>query len=112
MGNDNSKKIGGVSSTKHLKEVQKTESVSDVQAVDAASGVGRVHGVGSVQKRRATHVMSHAERENLMRMITEEADKLFVEGALPASKKALVASAVKMAVDAGILPPEDESGAK
>ncbi len=108
MTNNGDKKIGGVSGTKQLKEVHKTESIGDVKGVEATTGVSGVGQAGSVNKRRATHLMTPGEREALMKMISEEADKLFTEGALPASKKALVTSAVKMAVDAGILPPEDE----
>ena len=102
------KKLGGVSSTTETSEIHKTEHIGEVQGVKPTSGVGGVGRAGAVGKRRATRVMSLQEREALMNMITEEAEKLFSEGALPQSKKALVTSAVKMAVDAGLLQDEDE----
>lgn len=99
-------KIGAVKGTTGTKGVQGAEEVGSVSGVKPASAVGGVRGAGAV-KRRPTRLMSSAERDNLFRMIDEEADKLFADSNISEEKKQVLKSAVRMAVDAGI-PVEDE----
>jgi hypothetical protein len=101
-------KVGSVKGTGSTTNVQGTESVGSVGEVKATSGVGAVKGAGAVGKRRPTRIMSPAERENLFRLINEEADKLFAGSGMSEEKKQVLKSAVKMAVDAGIVDEEDE----
>ena len=109
MGNneDNkrgSSKVGGIESSKKLQEVKKTEGVASVESIKATSGIGSVSSAGGIDARRkATRVMSAAEREQLLRMVDDEAEKLFKSGALPSGNKELITQAVKMAVDSSIV---------
>ena len=102
------KKLGSVTSASETSGVQKTESIGEVKGIQATTGIGGVGKAGAIGKRRSTRVMSLAEREALMNLIGEEAQKMFADGTLSASNKQLVTSAVKMAVDAGIVTPEGE----
>ena len=105
---DKDSKIGGVKPTTKTTSVEGTESVSGVTGVKPTSAVGAAGGVGSATKRRPTRVMSPAEREELFKIINEEADKLFGPDGLPEHQREVVKSAVKMAVAGGILDEEDE----
>lgn len=105
---DNSKKIGGIESSSKTKSVEKTDNISEVDAVKAASGVAGLSAAGGIgQKRKATKIMSAQEREELLKLIDEEADKLFKSGLVPNSKKELISTAVRMAVDSSIVLDED-----
>jgi hypothetical protein len=106
--NDNTKKIGGIDSSTKAKAVEKTQTVSKVDAVQAATGVEGLQAAGGIgNKRKATRIMSAQEREELLKMIDEEAEKLFKSGAVPSSKRDLISTAVKMAVDTSIVLDED-----
>lgn len=106
------KKVGGVKSAKEAADVEGTEAVTGVGGVQATTGVGGVKGAGAVGKRRATRTMTMAEREQLFRMINEEADKMFNEQGIPAKQREVLANAVKMAVDVGIIPEDEEEPGK
>lgn len=101
MANDkDDKKIKGIGATTRASEVEKLKEVERVKAAGAVSGV---KGAGAIASRRATTIMTAAEREKFFRMIEEEADKLASEGAIPKRDKAVVSKAVKMAIDSGVL---------
>lgn len=101
-------KVGGVKSTKGTSEVEGTEAVDSVGVIKSTSGVGGVGRAGAVgSKRRSTRTMTLEEREELFKMINEEADKMFKNSGLSAEKRALVESAVKMAVDSGLIDEDD-----
>lgn len=109
------KKIGGVKSsvvkpTTTADEVKGTEAVSDVsevQGIKPTAAVSGTKGPGAVGgKRRATRVMSLAEREELFKMVSEEADKLFAGTGMTDARKKIIADAVKMAMDSGMMPDE------
>lgn len=99
--------VGGVKSATHTRGIEKTESIGEVGAVKATGGVGAVRGTGGIGKRRSTRVMTLEEREALLSLISEEADKMFAGTGISPQKKELVTNAVKMAVDSSLLP-EDE----
>ncbi len=100
-------KIGPVKGAGGTSTVQGPDSVGVVGGVKPTASVGAVKGAGAVGKRRATRIMSTAERENLMRLISEEADKMFEGSNISPEKKEVLKSAVKMAVDAGIVTEAD-----
>ena len=113
MGNNDenkrgSDKIGGIESSKKSQEIKKTENVANVESVKAASGVGSVQGAGGIdQRRKATRIMSAQEREQLLRLVDDEAEKLFKSGAIANANKELITKAVKMAVDSSIVLDSD-----
>ena len=104
------KKISSVTSPTRTKSVEGTEGVAGVSGIRATSGIGGVGGIGGIGRRRATRLMTAAEREQLFNLINEEADKLASEGIIPKGQKDAVSKAVKMAVDSGIVDDDtDES---
>jgi len=109
MAKKDKSKIGGVKSTKVTSEVEKTSSVDEASKVKGVSRVGGVQRSGSIQRAKGTKVMTTAERDKLFRIINEEAEKMFGSSSVIKEKKEIVATAVKMAVDAGLL---DEEGAE
>lgn len=104
-------KIGAIKGTGSASNVEGAESVGSVSGIKPASAVGSVKGTGAIGKRRPTRIMSAAERDNLFRMINEEADKLFADSSISEEKKQLLKSAVKMAVDSGIVTEEGKDEA-
>lgn len=109
------KKIGDkkVDKLSDAKSVKQTESVQQVQSIKSVSGVGGVEKVGAVSgKRRPTTLMSIADRENYLRMISEEADKMLSAGVLSKSQASIVVEAVKTAVDAALVDDDNEKKPK
>lgn len=109
---DDDGKVGGVGATRRTAGIQQTEAVGEVSKVKATSGVAGVRGTKGVGAARGTRTMTLAEREALLRMVDEEADELFKTSGLSAGKKEAVKAAVKMALDAGILPADDDKSGK
>jgi hypothetical protein len=113
-------KISGIKSsavkpTDIAKQVAETESVSEVgevAGVQAASAVGGAGSAGAIGRRRPTRTMSLEEREQLFKMVQEEADRLFGQTGLSDSRKRHVTEAVRMAIDAGLIPEDGKEGAK
>lgn len=114
------KKVTGVKSgdvkTGDVKSTEAADTVkgsTEVGAVGAVKGAGGVSGASATSaaggKRRATVVMSYAEREQLFKMVSEEATKLFGGSKMSSEKQKLVADAVKMAIDSGLLGPEEKA---
>ena len=113
------KKIGGVKPsvvkpTETAGEVKGAEAiseVSEVQSVKATSAVSGTRGPGAIGgKRRPTRVMTMAERDELLKIVSEEADKMFAGTKISEERKRVITQAVKMAVDAGIV--DDGAGKK
>jgi len=98
------KKIKGISGTNKTDSVDKLKSVDEVKKTEMVKGIKSAQGIAL---RRATTLMTSAEREKFFKMIDEEAEKLAAQGAIPKKDKAIVTQAVKMAVDSGMLPEED-----
>jgi hypothetical protein len=96
-------KIGGLEKTRRIIDPQ---AIKGVEQIDATHSVGATQAVGSARKRRPTRLMDLADREELLKIVEEEANKIFAAGTLPESKRSLVTEAVKMALDSGLL---DES---
>ena len=102
------KKISGVTSTTEAEGVQGTQSVTGIAGIRPTTGVRGVGGASGIGRRRATRLMSSAEREQLLNMINEEAEKLESQGILPRGQKETVSKAVRMAVESGIVDDETE----
>jgi hypothetical protein len=101
------KKIGGVKQTTQSDSVDGAESVDDVGSVKKAGGVGGVSGTSRAGN-RGTRTMTMADREKLFSMVSDEAEKLFKKGQIPAEQREVIEEAVKMAIDAGLLEEEEE----
>ncbi|NDC37156.1 MAG: hypothetical protein EBZ48_03785 [Proteobacteria bacterium] len=109
-------KIGGIKSsvvkpTDTAREISKAETVSEVgevSGVQATTGIGGAAQAGGVGRRRPTRTMSLEEREQLFKMVNEEADKIFAQTGMSDSRKRSVTEAVKMAIDSGLMP--DDAG--
>lgn len=105
--------IGGVKGSDRVTKstgIESTETVDKIKNVGATAGIGAVKGAGSIDRRKPTRTMTYAERQELFRMIDEEATSMLKNGVLSPQKKALVEQAVKMAVDAALVDEEDEGG--
>lgn len=113
MGNNDDKKrtsdkIGGIESSKKAQEIQKATGIGQIESIKAATGVGSVQGTGGIDSRRkATRIMSAQEREHLLKLVDDEAEKLLKSGAIPKANKELITKAVKMAVDSSIVLDTD-----
>ena len=105
-------KIGAVKGPSSTTTVQGADEVGSVGGVKATAGVGGVKGAGAIGKRRPTRGMSMEERDNLFRLIDEEADKLFADSAISEEKKQVLKSAVRMAVDSGLAAEDEDSQKK
>lgn len=104
------KKLSGVKQTTQATQVAGAEAVTSVTSVKPASSIGSIKGPGAIGgRRRPTRLMTIEERQQLLQMVSEEADKMFNSGLLPAEKKEIVTKAVKMTVDAGILMAGERS---
>ena len=101
------KKITGVSSATKTEAVEKAQAVAEstsvgaVKGVKATTGVGQVKGAGGVGRRGPTKIMTPQERQEFLRMVDEETEKMVKSGMIPPSKKAIVQGAVKITVQAG-----------
>ncbi len=99
-------KVSNVKSTNVASEVgavKGTSSVTGVKGAKAVRGVSKTSGAGT---------MSAAQKEKLLAMAHEEADRMFDEGILPKSQRDVVKSAVRMALDAAIISDDDEGEEK
>ena len=105
---DDDKKVGGVRSTRETRAVKELESVDQIKGVNAAGGVGSVQATRAARSRQATRTMSLEEREQLFKLINEEAEALFKGSGMSNQQKEMVQNAVKMAVDAGLLESLDD----
>lgn len=108
MSDSKKKNVSGISSVdsaKRTEEVEKATHVSEVSGVQKTSSVGRVSGIETVEGRKATRIMTFAEREQIFKMINEEADKIFPHSS--DEKKKMLTEAVKMAIDSSLLDEEN-----
>lgn len=100
-------KIKGVKSTKETTQVERTENVTSVTGVKSATSIGAIGGATAIGARRPTRTMTLEEREELFRLINEEADKMLTKSGLSKEKIEIVQNAVKMAVDSGLMSEDD-----
>lgn len=101
---DSAEQVGATDLVKGSGQVKASGEVGAVGAVKSTGGVSSTSAAsGSTGKRRATTVMSFAEREQLFQMVKEEATKMFAGSGMSEEKQKMVAEAVKMAIDTGLL---------
>lgn len=99
------KKISG---TTPSRATTATTGVKASQEVQTAKQVGGVDQVGSVkgrqqlgQTRGATRPMTAEERELLLKLVDEEADRLFAHTDLSETRKRTITQSIKMTLAAG-----------
>lgn len=103
-------KIKETGASEIVKKISKVDSVDEVAPVTKVGGVKQAGGVSGA---RITKEMTTQEREQLFRMVDEEADKLFATTtSIGAKRKKLVQDAVKMAIDSGLLDKPDNNDKK
>lgn len=102
------KKVNSVKRTEPTKGVEKAEAISSVTPVKKTERIRGVGGVKGVRQRKSTRLMTSEEREELFRMINEEAEKLFPDGTISKDKREIIAGAVKMAIDSGLVEEDGD----
>ena len=104
------KKIQGTKSNSKPAGTTPVQATKTVQS-GKVGGVDKVKGAekkGAASKVVApTTELSPEMRERIMKIIDEEADKMFGADGLPEEKKKTVKGAVKMAIDSGIIDGEE-----
>ena len=99
-------KVKETSATDIIKKVSKVDTVDEVAPVSKVGGVKHATGVKSARLPRELTVK---EREQLFKLVDEEADKLFSgPTAIAPKRKKLVQEAVKMAIDSGLMDDADQ----
>ena len=73
----------------------KVDNVSNTKGAEKKDKSARVQ--------KGTRMLTAQERDQLHRMITEEADKLFGEDGMPSSQRETVEKAVRQTIDAAII---------
>jgi predicted AAA+ superfamily ATPase len=109
---DDKKKIGEVTSTGRTREVRSTAQVSEVEAVRGAGAVDRVLGVQGVGKTSSARAITSDQRDRLMNLVAQEAEKLAKDGSIPKSQRDVVERAVKMVIEAALIDGEDANSSK
>jgi hypothetical protein len=102
---DKDSKIGKVDSASRSRAVKETEALGGVEQTKRVEKVKGVQQTASVSK--VGQVVSKAEHAQLMRMVEEEADSMF-GSSMSEDRKRLLKSAVKMALDSGLIIAEEE----
>lgn len=102
------KKVGAVGSTQNTKGVKPTESVSEVDKVKGATSVQGVRGVSRVSGAGPLGAITLEQRDRLMTLVSEEAEKLAKQGIIPKSQREVVEQAVKMVIDASLIEGDED----
>ena len=96
IGGKPPKKTTAVEGSKSIKTTG-VDSSSQVEKTDKKTSGSKVSGRGQA--------LTYAERERLLKLVTEEAEKMFPKNS---SKKKTIEEAVKMAIDASIVSEDEE----
>lgn len=102
------KKVGAVGSSESTKGVKSTESVSEVDKVKGAGAVKGVAGVSGISRTGALGAITLEQRDKLLSLVSEEAEKLARQGVIPKSQREIVEQAVKMVIDASIIEASED----
>ena len=97
---DGVKKIKKADSTTGVKA---TESVSEVERVKGAEAIKSVSAVSRVQAASGVGSIRFDQREKLLSMVSQEAEKLAAQGLIPKSQREVVEKAVQMVIDAALV---------
>ena len=85
-------------------EGKKVDSVGKVGDVAARTGVERL--------RPQTRPMTAAERDHLMSLVDEEAEKMFGDGKLPEKRRRTLTQSVKLTLAGGLISIEEDEEKK
>lgn len=102
---DKKKKVGDVNRTQNLSHIQKSESIREIKQTGKITGVGSVSG----GNRRPTRVMSAREREELFKMVEEEAEKIFAASGVSKEQREAIELAVKKTIDAAVIEEDGDN---
>ena len=100
---DDKDAIGRITKTGATKGVKATESVSEVDRVKGADAVKGVSAVSGVRATTGVSGIRFEQREKLMTMVTQEAEKLAAQGVIPKGQREIVEKAVQMVIDAALV---------
>jgi len=100
---DDDDSIGRVTRTGGTKGVKATDAVSEVERVKGAESVKGVSAVSGVRGTTGVSGIRFEQREKLLTMVSQEAEKLVAQGIIPKSQKEVVAKAVQMVIDGALV---------
>ena len=103
------KKIGAIRASQSTKGVKATESVSQVDKVKGTGSVRGVSGVSRVSGTGALGAITLEQRDKLLSLVSEEAEKLTAQGVIPKSQREVVEQAVKMVIDASLIEASNDN---
>jgi hypothetical protein len=109
---DDKEGVGKISRTGATKGVKATEAVSEVERVKGAEAIKGVSAISRVQATAGVAGIRLEQREKLLSMVSQEAEKLAAQGLIPKSQREVVEKAVQMVIDAAIIERADEESGK
>jgi len=109
---DDKDTIGRVTRTGATKGVKATEAVSEVERVKGADAVKGVTAVSGVRGTTGVTGIRFEQREKLLSMVSQEAEKLAAQGIIPKNQREVIEKAVQMVIDAALVENSDTDPAK
>lgn len=107
--------VKGPAGVQRAQSVQGPDAVESKAPVKGAAGVQSVGGVGKSEKgdrsarvRTGTRPLTPAERQYLLELVTEEAEKMFGDGKVSPKKRQLIETSVRMSLGAGSADGDEE----
>jgi hypothetical protein len=94
--------IGGNSPIESGKAVG-AGKVGNVSEVGTVRSTGGASGTGAVGRR-----LTSGDREQILALVEQETEKLFADSEIPAKKRKVIEGAVKMAIEASLLPEGED----
>jgi hypothetical protein len=111
--NDDNEGIKRVTKTGATSGVKATEAVSEVERVKGTEAIKGVSGVSRVKATTGVGSIRLDQRDKLLSMVSQEAERLAAQGLIPKSQKDVVEKAVQMVIDAALVDgSNDESDNK
>lgn len=110
MADDNDD--SSVEGVRKSEKLERTAPVEQTGSVEKVEKVGRVGSVKGAEKAGGAGAITPEERDRLLNMVEEEAEKLFENSSIPEERREIITKAVKMAIDAGIAEEDAESSKK
>lgn len=109
---DDNDTVGRITKTGGTKGVKATEAISEVEKVKGADAVKGVAAVSGVRGATGVTGIRFEQREKLLSMVSQEAEKLAAQGIIPKSQKEIVEKAVQMVIDAALVDTTNEAADK
>ena len=104
--------VGKISRTGATKGVKATEAVSEVERIKGTEAIKGVSAISRVQATTGVNSIRFDQREKLLSMVSQEAEKLAAQGLIPKSQREVVEKAVQMVIDAALVEKTDEESGK